>query len=64
MGRELSERELKRQGRVLAGHMRDKDRARRQRKAQGQGVKKERRREDAATVADLDEGTEPKDEEV
>ena len=61
MGRELSERELKRLGRVLAGHSRDKDRARRQRKAQGQAVRKERRREDAASE-DLEEGLDAKDE--
>ena len=61
MGRELSERELKRLGRVFAGHSRDQDRARRQRKAQGQAVRKERRREDAASE-DLEEGLDAKDE--
>jgi hypothetical protein len=64
MGRELSERELKRLGRVLAGHSRDKDRARRQRKAQGQAVRKERRREDGTAPEDLDEGKDAKDEEA
>jgi hypothetical protein len=38
MGRQLSEKELKRFGRVLAGHMQDKDRARRKRKAKGEAA--------------------------
>lgn len=38
MSRPLSERELKRVGRVLAGHMRDKDRERRKRKVTGRAA--------------------------
>ena len=38
MGRQLTEKELKRFGRVLAGHAADRDRARWKRKVKGQAA--------------------------
>ncbi len=64
MGRPLTEKELKRFGRVLSGHTKDKDRARWKRKAQGQAGGKEQRREHAAAAEDPDQELEPPDEET
>jgi hypothetical protein len=53
LGRQLTERELKRFNRVLAGHARDKDRARRKRKLQGQAAPKQKPRQ--AKAGDVEE---------
>ena len=48
MGRPPSDKELKRMGRVMAGHRTDKDRARWKRKVKGQAVPKKQPRKGAA----------------
>lgn len=62
MGRPPSDRELKRMGRVMAGHQVDKDRQRWKRKVTGQAVPKQRPRkgstEDEA-LESLDDPIEP-----
>lgn len=57
MGRPPSDRELKRMGRVLAGHRTDKDRARWKRKVKGEAVAMKQPRK-SVTLDDeaLDEG--------
>ena len=63
MGRQLTEDEVRRFNRVLAGHARDKDRARRKRKVQGQVAPKQKPRQ--AKAGDVeDEGLEPPDGEA
>ena len=52
MGRPMSEKELKRFGRVLAGHNQDKDRERRKRKLKGQVAAPNQRRKPAALDGD------------
>ena len=61
MGRQLTADELKRFGRVMAGHNQDKDRARWKRKVKGEAKPKQGRRlpkpsEDDATVDDAVDG--------
>lgn len=48
MGRPPSDKELKRMGRVMAGHRTDKDRARRKRKVKGEAAAKLQPRKAAA----------------
>jgi hypothetical protein len=63
MGRPPSEKELKRFGRVLAGHAADKDRARWKRKVKGQAKPNQReRRPGAADDEGLDDPGEPEEE--
>lgn len=65
MGRPPTEKELKRFGRVLAGHQADKDRSRWKRKVKGQAPPKRRERkpaageDDAVDALDAAEGDEP-----
>ena len=61
MGRQLTADELKRFGRVMAGHSQDKDRARWKRKVKGEAKPKPGRRlpkpsQDDATVDDAVDG--------
>ena len=57
MGRQLTAKELKRFGRVVAGHNQDKDRARWKRKVKGQPAVREgaRKASGRAAEASLDE---------
>ena len=68
MGRQLTDKELKRFGRVLAGHAADKDRARWKRKVKGQAApatspRKSGARADEASADELlEEATEDESE--
>lgn len=63
MGRPPSDKELKRMGRVMAGHRMDKDRARWKRKVKGEAVPKKQPRKGAALDAEaLEALDEPEDE--
>jgi hypothetical protein len=65
MGRQLTEKEVKRFGRVMAGHSQDKDRARWKRKVKGQAAgrvtpKKPARDDDDQALDDTGEDDEPR----
>ena len=65
MGRQLTEKEVKRFGRVLAGHAADRDRARWKRKVKGQAAgrvapKKPARDVDDRELDDAGEDDEPR----